>query len=273
MTMDQQIILHELGKDPHFKIWHASEHHMFLFAYSDGGNIVCSEKVYPIRNGTLCFVGAGKYHYTMPNDPEKYERSKLFVYQEQLSCVRKALPDLTILQKYTDGGFVYSRIRKEDQPEVEHILQTMAQFQNAPYGDAMLLSCCIRLMVFMEQNLEEKVLPETGIIHSAIAYINSNIFRDISISEICDTVHISKYHFCRRFRQSTGMTVMEYILNTRIILAKNLLLSEKVSVSEVSRKCGFSSVSYFCRVFKENTGKTPLAFHKQSTDPHNIEPV
>lgn len=267
--MDSEVTLHVLGKDPHFKIWHASERHMFLFAYSDGGNIVCSEKVYPICSGTLCFVGAWKYHYTMPNDPQKYERSKLFLFPEQLACVQKALPDLTILQKYTEGGFVYSRVRKEDQQEVEHIFETMAQHQNTPYGDAILLSCCIRLMILMEQNLEEKVLPESGIIHRAIAYINSNIFRDIDISEICDTVHISKYHFCRRFRQSTGMTVMEYILNTRIILAKNLLLSEKISVSEVSRKCGFSSVSYFCRVFKENTGTTPLAFRKQSLDPYN----
>ena len=249
--MDQSITLHEVGKDPHFKIWHAAEMHMFLYTYSDGGNIVCSEKVYPIRSGVLCFVGAGKYHYTMPDEPEHYERSKLFIYPEDLSKIQKALPNLKSFQKYTEGGFVYSRIRPVD------------RYQNDPHSKAMLLSCCIQLMILMEQNLEENIVPESGIIHQAIAYINSNIFREIGISEVCEAVHISKYHFCRQFRQSTGLTVMEYILKTRIILAKNLLLSEKVSVSEVSRKCGFSSASYFCRVFKEDTGITPLAFRKE----------
>ena len=86
--MNQSITLHEVGKDPHFKIWHAAEMHMFLYTYSDGGNIVCSEKVYPIRNGVLCFVGAGKYHYTMPDEPEHYERSKLFIYPEHRSGIR-----------------------------------------------------------------------------------------------------------------------------------------------------------------------------------------
>ncbi len=261
--MNQSTTLHEVGKDPHFKIWHASENHMFLYAYSDGGNIVCSEKVYPIRNGVLCFVGAGKYHYTMPDEPERYERSKLFVCPDVLSAVHKALPNLTTFQKYTDGGFVYSRIQEDDQPEVERIFHSIAQYQNDPHSSAMLLSCCIQLMILMEQNLEENTVPESGIIHQAIAYINSSIFRDIDISEICKSVHISKYHFCRQFRQSTGMTVMEYILKTRITLAKSLLLSEKISVSEISRKCGFSSASYFCRAFKEDTGVTPLAFRKE----------
>ena len=263
MAMNQSIILHEVGKDPHFKIWHAAEMHMFLYTYSDGGNIVCSEKVYPIRSGALCFVGAGKYHYTMPDEPEYYERSKIFIYPEDLSKIQKVFPDLIAFQKYSDGGFVYSRIRQDDQPEVERIFRTVEQCQNDPHSNAMLLSCCIQLMILMEQNLEENIIPESGIIHQAIAYINSNIFREISISEVCEAVHISKYHFCRQFRQSTGMTVMEYILKTRIILAKNLLLSEKISVSEVSRKCGFSSTSYFCRAFKENTGVTPLAFRKE----------
>ena len=56
------------------------------------------------------------------------------------------------------------------------------------------------------------------------------------------------------------MTVMEYILKTRIVLAKGLLISEKIPVSEVSSRCGFSSVSYFCRVFKEETGSNFIDF-------------
>ena len=59
-----------------------------------------------------------------------------------------------------------------------------------------------------------------------------------------------------------GMTVMDYVLKTRIVLAKNMLEKENVSISEVSGRCGFSSESYFCRVFKESVGVSPLKYRK-----------
>jgi AraC-like DNA-binding protein len=94
-------------------------------------------------------------------------------------------------------------------------------------------------------------------------YINRNILSDITIDEICSAVHMSKYYFCRKFKESMGMTVMDYVLQTRIVLAKSILAKESMSITNVSEHCCFSSVSYFCRVFKEHTGKTPLEYRKQ----------
>ena len=73
---------------------------------------------------------------------------------------------------------------------------------------------------------------------------------------------MSKYHFCRRFRNAVGTTVMDYILRTRIMMAKDMLDNENMTVTEISNKCGFSSLSYFSRVFKEKTGKTPVEYRK-----------
>jgi AraC-like DNA-binding protein len=55
---------------------------------------------------------------------------------------------------------------------------------------------------------------------------------------------------------------MEYILATRIVLAKEMLQKTDLTVGEISERCGFSSISYFCRVFKQDTGRTPLGFRK-----------
>lgn len=87
--------------------------------------------------------------------------------------------------------------------------------------------------------------------------------KNLTIDEICKKAHLSKFHFCRLFKNTTGRTVMEYVLETRIVMAKNMLLNEKLSVTEISNRCGFSSISYFSRVFKEKTGVTPLDYKKQ----------
>lgn len=55
---------------------------------------------------------------------------------------------------------------------------------------------------------------------------------------------------------------MRYILKTRIVLAQTMLRKDNLTVSEVSSRCGFSSVSYFCRVFKEEIGVSPLKYKK-----------
>ena len=55
---------------------------------------------------------------------------------------------------------------------------------------------------------------------------------------------------------------MKYILKTRIVLAKNMLSNESLSITVISNRCGFSSVSYFSRIFKEETGMNPLTFKK-----------
>ena len=100
----------------------------------------------------------------------------------------------------------------------------------------------------------------------AVSYINDNIFAELDIDAISAYVHMSKYYFCRRFKETVGVTVMQYILKTRLALAKDMLSAGNASIGEVSEHCGFSSLSYFCRVFKEETGMTPSRFRRGATE-------
>ena len=59
------------------------------------------------------------------------------------------------------------------------------------------------------------------------------------------------------------MTVMDYVLKTRIMMAKELLSNGLTSVTEISEACGFSSISYFSQAFKNLTGTTPLKYRKE----------
>lgn len=262
--MGSSIICHEIGKDDHFKIWHALDEHMFIYTYSDGGSIVCSEKIYPIKQGMLCFVGAGKYHYTMPDNPEVYDRSKLFVSPELLSGLMKLFPSENKFTNFLEGSFAYAVLDENEKIEAERIFDELNEYEGSDYFEENVIACCVKLLIMISKHSVEHIAPVVGAVNRAIDYINSNIFKDITIDEICTAIHISKYHFCRRFKESTGMTAMNYILKTRIVLAKNLLLSEKISVTDVSTRCGFSSVSYFCRVFKDETGISPLEFKKKN---------
>lgn len=259
--MEYEIIYHEKGKDPLNKIWHASQKPMFLYVYSDDGSIVCSEKAYPFQKGVLCFVGAEKYHYTIPDTPEKYERSKLFVSVDLFEEILKMLSVNS--RQFSSGSFVYALIGEKERSKVEDIFHKLKAYEHdGTYGKWILISGIIELLVFLNKHAFENIPAASGAVSRAIEYINGHIDRNITIDEICAEIHMSKYYFCRQFKNATGTTIMKYILKTRIVMAKSMLLSKKLSITEISSRCGFSSVSYFSRVFKEETGVAPLNYKK-----------
>lgn len=264
--MQERITYHHRGKDPYFRIWHTLEQAMIIYTYSDGGSIVCGDKTYPIRRGTLCFVGARRYHYTMPDDPEAYDRSKLFLTPDQLHRIIDMLPTESKMRRFADDALVYAEIPPEEYDNVEECFYTAYRYEGDKLcGEAMHLACGIKLLALLARYSVEITPSTAGFMSLAVAYINRNLFGELDIDSICSAIHVSKYHFCRQFKHHFGMTVMEYILKTRIVMAKNLLRKERMSVTEISNRCGFSSISYFSRVFKQDTGMTPLQY-KRSTE-------
>lgn len=261
--MNNRILSRQIGLDSNYKTWHINNN-MLIYMHSDGGSIVCSEKIYPIKKGALCFIGALKYHYTMPDDTSTYVRSKVFVSANEFQKMLSLFPEKEkFARAFGEESFVYTEINEKDRPMIETLFDEITLYKDdKKYGDVVFTSCLLRLLVFLSQNIIDATFPSHGFMHKAIEYINNNICDDIGIDEVCKYVHMSKYHFCRSFKKATGLTVMEYILKTRIVLSKNMLVKENFTISQISEYCGFSSISYFCRVFKEDSGLTPLQYRK-----------
>ena len=264
MKMKERMIYHEIGKDALYKTWHASEEHLFMYVYSDGGSIVSGEKVFPLQKGTLVFIAAGTYHYTMPENPEVYDRSKLTISPQKLDGIVKLLMG-SMFATLASKAIVYAVIPERDRAEVDSIFKENEIGRSEDEKELLLLSCCMKILFYLNKYSEESTLMATGFMAKAMDYINKNIANEISVDNICAAVGISKYHFCRKFKKHTGLTVMEYILKTRIVLAKNDLLKTNLSITEISERNGFSSVSYFCRVFKEEEKLSPLQYRKKET--------
>lgn len=264
--MQSNVIYHQKGKDPFYKIWHMSGKNIILYVHSDTGSIVCREKIYPIKPGALCFIGARKYHYTVPDKPEKYERSKIFVLSDNLKKILSVLPNSRGEKNiFTEESIVYAEVREGDENWIEQLYAECEKYSDdQSLSEPVLFGSYLKLLAYIRKNVTYDISVPTGGIHKAIEYINKHIAEDISIDEICDAVHISKYHFCRQFKKNTGLTVMKYILQTRMIMAKNLLANENIGISEVSSLCGFCSLSYFSRVFKEQTGLSPNRYRAAS---------
>lgn len=257
-------MFHQRGKDSLYKTWHASKEHLFMYVYSGTGNIVSGERVFPIKKGTLVFIAADTYHYTMPDEAQIYDRSKLTVSLEMFDKVTKFLGDNAVFKSISDKAVVYAEIDECDRSTVGSIFNDINKIENERDKELIYLSCMFRLLHYLDKYTVNSTVAVAGIMSCAIKYINENIATEIDIDDICSAINISKHYFCRQFKKDIGMTVMKYILKTRIVLAKSELKKKELSISETSEKFGFSSVSYFCRVFKEEENCSPLQYRKRN---------
>lgn len=92
-----------------------------------------------------------------------------------------------------------------------------------------------------------------------LTYINENLSSSLSVDELASLVHMSKYHFMRQFKASTGETVHSYVRQRRLLYASRLI-REGLSVSQSAVQSGFEDYSVFYKAFKENFGISPKEY-------------
>ena len=101
----------------------------------------------------------------------------------------------------------------------------------------------------------------SGILSPAIKYLEKNCFSaGLSISALAGFCNISEVYFRKLFTNYMGVSPKQYILDTRIEKAKQLLTDGIFKISVISEECGFASPYHFCRIFKQKTGVTPTEY-------------
>lgn len=96
----------------------------------------------------------------------------------------------------------------------------------------------------------------------ALSYIHRNYKQSISLTELSELLDLKPPSVVKLFKDIINRRPMEYINNYRIQCAMEMLKDSKSSVTSVAYDCGFADVSYFSKVFKKYTGRTPSEYLK-----------
>jgi len=106
----------------------------------------------------------------------------------------------------------------------------------------------------MEHNVESRRVRKVQ------EYINAHYSEEIRLEDCAAMVGMSPSAFSRFFKQHTGRTLMDYIIDIRLGNAARLLVDTSEGISEISFACGFNNLSNFNRAFKARRGYTPRDF-------------
>ena len=99
-------------------------------------------------------------------------------------------------------------------------------------------------------------------INPILDYIQDNLTEPLSLDRIAGHFFLNKHYLCRIFKAATGFSVMDYIIRSRVLRARQLL-QEGVSVQQAGEMSGFSDNSHFIRTFGHLTGVTPGRYAKE----------
>ena len=95
-------------------------------------------------------------------------------------------------------------------------------------------------------------------------YINKHLRRALSVRELADQACMSEPNFYRTFRQTFGLTPVEYINQQRIALAGSLLRNTNRGITDICLDCGFNSLTYFTTLFRREVGMPPAQYRRQT---------
>jgi AraC family transcriptional regulator len=145
-------------------------------------------------------------------------------------------------------------------------------FDNPEYSSQLLIDeVSVLLMAHLIHNYSD--ISPTERSRGGLASWQERIAKEILFSRICDpptadelgrACGVSARHFFRAFRQSTGRTPHQWLMQERVLEAKNLLEHSDKTLAEISAMCGYANLSHFCRAFLKHFGQSPSTARRQA---------
>jgi AraC-like DNA-binding protein len=144
------------------------------------------------------------------------------------------------------------------------IAEKLRRIRRRPQDDLAQLTLSIAVLEIFA-HLREAHLGLAGSVgeprlERATAFLEHNLHRPVSLSEVARQVHVSPETLGRLFRGQYRVSPIQYLTGLRMARARELLQARRYNISEVARACGYASLQYFSRAFRREYGAPPRVF-------------
>jgi two-component system response regulator YesN len=161
-------------------------------------------------------------------------------------------------------GAILFVVRQEDPERYGNINNSriMRELDDCNYIESMINIFKSLVRKIMVDNTKRPGQPYSLTVGRALSIIHQEYNSDLSLECIADRLHITPEYLSSVFAREVGQKWISYLTEYRINKSKELLLSKKYRIYEISRMVGYSDVKYYCRVFKKVTGYSTGDFLK-----------
>jgi len=249
----------------------ALHHHDFYEVYFFlSGNVQYNieSRSYLLTPGDVLLISPMELHQPMfGSEHREYERIVLWIDKRFLEGFNIQGQDLTACFDTTLPGHT-NLLRPEGvaRQYLTFLLENlMAEaVSEDPYREMASLSLLAQVLVALNRLAKQSAGEENksgpdATVYSVLGYINEHYSDNLTLDDLANKFFISKYHLSREFQRLVGTSVHRYMVQKRLVMAKQMLSEGKPS-SEVYQQCGFGDYSNFYRAFKSEYQISPKEY-------------
>ena len=256
--------------------YHTHGQYEVLLCLSDNMFYSVGDERFPIGADSLLLFNSTDLHLFAPMDPQG-ENRRYVLYFEPSFLTYLSEGDVNLLDCFLfrpfDGAHLMQLSGEQSrnlQEMFEQLIALTRPERASEYGIKMRQLILARSMMleinvlYRQYHLLDGISNESNrqLVYAVINYINKNFADELRLDTLAQHFYINKYSLCQSFKQVTGITLNQYIINYRLQRAKELLLKGN-SVEKVCAQTGFNNLSHFSRQFKAKVGQSPKQFQKE----------
>ena len=257
---------------PVYSMWHQhAEIELFLIRGGQGGMMIGDHEI-PIEGGCQMLILGSNLPHTMSygNKPNEKEVEAVVVHlTPAVFGSFYDLPEMTAVRNMLKSAERGIYVKGETLKEMEQ--QMFSIVDDDPAQSMMRL---LQILHTVATTQEYEYVASEGYtsirsrdtdssrMNKIYTFVLENYHRDISVQEVADIIHFAKGSFCRYFKQRTGKTFMDFLIEVRIGNACKLLMENEMNINEIAYSCGYNNISNFFHQFKSLKGCSPSRYQK-----------
>ena len=250
---------------------HAHREHELYFLISGQRRYFLGHTIYDVAAGDAVFSPRDQLHRTVSLGTKGFDRYVINFSQEHYEAFT-ALTGRDILSSYPKGGCF--QLPADKAAQIESCFTQIDRDLKAPdewsRGAVTNLFYGILLDCFRYGTPKAPCQEETADkIQQAARYISDHYAEVLTLEDAANLAGMEKTYFSKRFKALTGFGFLDYLTQTRLRAAEDLLTRTELSIAEVSEACGFSGSNYFGDVFRRYIGISPTEYRLRSRSKEN----
>lgn len=255
--------------DTRYDRMHKHEYLEMTYILEGEGIYYESDQCFDVRAGDLVLSNNATFHFAFAKSrtercvEQVYEFLPVVLAEDLSSCMGSKCLDVF----FGKQRILHVGTNPESSPIVRLLLSIIKEFEYRAPGYEMVISGKLRTivgLVYRELAQGSLSMPKIGNnmyrLLPEIAFINTYLHENITLSEVAATVHLHPSYFSRVFSSTMGCMFQQYVQRMRLSKALILLRHSDQNILDIALNCGFANESVFYRSFKNMYGMTPAQY-------------
>lgn len=242
---------------------HSHYHDFFELYFLESGtrHTIIQNNLYTLKAGEFAIFPPRVMHHSYGDANVPFKRILIYFWPNTISSER-------VLQYFSHSTSVFS-VDSTERSSIHRLMEMIyAEQESNGLCSQEYINTLLNLLLLIIMRRTQKIEETTSnnVITDVIQYIHEHYWEDLTINHLSQHFFLSSYYLCRKFKKTTGNTIIQYLNTTRILNAQKMMLETDKNFTQISKETGFSNLTHFNRVFKNVTGMTPSENKRRNKD-------